>query len=202
MRLGALGIKVNVAGRLNGAEIARSEWYREGRVPLHTLRADIDYGFAEAKTTYGIIGIKTWIYKGEIFDFSQVGQEKQDDSALRALSVVTVRTVATARIATTVPAVAVRPRSEVIDHVATQANQVSQDAQGPQRWPELECATLSVFGEIRPEVDRDRPADCSPDRGRASFHQPLRQARRQDVDPRVPRQADHQEADRSPNGLR
>ncbi|MFC5579449.1 30S ribosomal protein S3 [Lysobacter niabensis] len=81
MRLGALGIKVNVAGRLNGAEIARSEWYREGRVPLHTLRADIDYGFAEAKTTYGIIGIKVWVYKGEIFDFSQVGQEKQDDSA-------------------------------------------------------------------------------------------------------------------------
>ena len=80
MRLGALGIKVNVAGRLNGAEIARSEWYREGRVPLHTLRADIDYGFAEAKTTYGIIGIKTWVYRGEIFDFSQVGQEKQDDS--------------------------------------------------------------------------------------------------------------------------
>lgn len=81
MRLGALGIKVNVAGRLNGAEIARSEWYREGRVPLHTLRADIDYGFAEAKTTYGIIGIKTWIYKGEIFDFAQVGQEKQEESS-------------------------------------------------------------------------------------------------------------------------
>ena len=80
MRLGALGIRVNVAGRLNGAEIARSEWYREGRVPLHTLRADIDYGFAEASTTYGIIGIKVWVYKGEIFDFSQVGQEKQDDS--------------------------------------------------------------------------------------------------------------------------
>ena len=67
MRLGALGVKVNVAGRLNGAEIARSEWYREGRVPLHTLRANIDYGFAEAKTTYGIIGIKTWIYKGDVF---------------------------------------------------------------------------------------------------------------------------------------
>jgi len=83
MRLGALGIKVNVAGRLNGAEIARSEWYREGRVPLHTLRADIDYGFAEAKTTYGIIGIKTWIYKGEIFDFAQVGQEKQEESSPR-----------------------------------------------------------------------------------------------------------------------
>ncbi|GAB2504911.1 30S ribosomal protein S3 [Lysobacter humi (ex Lee et al. 2017)] len=81
MRLGALGIKVNVAGRLNGAEIARSEWYREGRVPLHTLRADIDYGFAEAKTTYGIIGIKTWIYKGEIFDFAQVGQEKPEENS-------------------------------------------------------------------------------------------------------------------------
>jgi len=62
MRLGALGIKVNVAGRLNGAEIARSEWYREGRVPLHTLDAAIDYGFAEALTTYGIIGVKVWVY--------------------------------------------------------------------------------------------------------------------------------------------
>jgi len=68
MRLGAEGIKINVGGRLNGAEIARSEWYREGRVPLHTLRADIDYATAEAKTTYGVIGIKVWIFKGEVFD--------------------------------------------------------------------------------------------------------------------------------------
>ena len=67
MRLGAQGIRINVAGRLNGAEIARTEWYREGRVPLHTLRADIDYGFAEARTTYGIIGVKVWIFKGEVF---------------------------------------------------------------------------------------------------------------------------------------
>jgi small subunit ribosomal protein S3 len=66
LRLGAEGIKINVSGRLNGAEIARSEWYREGRVPLHTFRADIDYGFAEAKTTYGVIGVKVWIFKGEI----------------------------------------------------------------------------------------------------------------------------------------
>jgi len=78
MRLGAQGIKVNIAGRLNGAEIARSEWYREGRVPLHTLRADIDYGFAEALTTYGIIGVKTWIFKGEVFGDRQ---EEQDASA-------------------------------------------------------------------------------------------------------------------------
>ncbi|MFQ6023353.1 MAG: 30S ribosomal protein S3 [Acidiferrobacterales bacterium] len=68
MRLRAQGIKIMVAGRLNGAEIARTEWYREGRVPLHTLRADIDYGFAEAYTTYGVIGVKVWIFKGEIFD--------------------------------------------------------------------------------------------------------------------------------------
>ncbi|TDJ20707.1 MAG: 30S ribosomal protein S3 [Gammaproteobacteria bacterium] len=68
MRLGAEGIKVKVSGRLNGAEIARSEWYREGRVPLHTLRADIDYGLAEARTTYGVIGVKVWIFKGEIFE--------------------------------------------------------------------------------------------------------------------------------------
>lgn len=69
MRLGALGVKVNVSGRLNGAEIARNEWYREGRVPLHTMRADIDYGFTEAHTTYGVLGVKVWIFKGEVFDF-------------------------------------------------------------------------------------------------------------------------------------
>ena len=68
MRSGALGIKVRVSGRLNGAEIARTEWYREGRVPLHTFRADIDYGLAEAMTTYGVIGVKAWIFKGEVFD--------------------------------------------------------------------------------------------------------------------------------------
>jgi small subunit ribosomal protein S3 len=66
LRLGAQGIRINVSGRLNGAEIARQEWYREGRVPLHTLRADIDYGFAEANTTYGVIGVKVWIFKGEV----------------------------------------------------------------------------------------------------------------------------------------
>jgi small subunit ribosomal protein S3 len=75
MRLGALGVKVNVGGRLNGAEIARSEWYREGRVPLHTLRADIDYGTAEALTTYGIIGVKVWIFKGEVVGMNEVAEE-------------------------------------------------------------------------------------------------------------------------------
>ncbi|MFL6656065.1 MAG: 30S ribosomal protein S3, partial [Sulfurifustis sp.] len=78
MRLRALGIKIMVAGRLNGAEIARTEWYREGRVPLHTLRADIDYGFAEASTTYGQIGVKVWIFKGEVFDKDEPKLEETD----------------------------------------------------------------------------------------------------------------------------
>ncbi|MEE8320916.1 MAG: 30S ribosomal protein S3 [Gammaproteobacteria bacterium] len=75
MRLGAQGIKITVSGRLNGAEIARTEWYREGRVPLHTLRADIDYGVAESKTTYGVIGVKVWIFKGEVFSYVETVEE-------------------------------------------------------------------------------------------------------------------------------
>lgn len=77
MRLGALGIKVQVSGRLNGADIARSEWYREGRVPLHTLRADVDYGVATAHTTYGVIGVKVWVYKGDVFDLHAEKQEEK-----------------------------------------------------------------------------------------------------------------------------
>ncbi len=73
MKMGAKGIKIACSGRLGGAEIARTEWYREGRVPLHTLRADIDYGFAEAKTTYGVIGVKVWIFKGEM-----IGREEEE----------------------------------------------------------------------------------------------------------------------------
>ncbi len=76
MRLGAQGIKLTVSGRLNGAEIARTEWYREGRVPLHTLRADVDYGLAEARTTYGIIGVKVWIFKGEKFGMQYAEEEE------------------------------------------------------------------------------------------------------------------------------
>jgi small subunit ribosomal protein S3 len=82
MRSGALGIKVRMSGRLNGSEIARTEWYREGRIPLHTFRADIDYGLAEARTTYGVIGIKVWIFKGEVFDQAQL--ERAAESAAPA----------------------------------------------------------------------------------------------------------------------
>ena len=77
MRLGAVGIRINCAGRLGGAEIARMEWYREGRVPLHTLRADIDYGTATAQTTYGACGVKVWIFKGEIMAHDPAAQDKK-----------------------------------------------------------------------------------------------------------------------------
>lgn len=76
LRMNALGIRINVSGRLGGADIARTEWYREGRVPLHTLRADIDYGFAEALTTYGIIGVKVWLYKGDVMAHDPKGRDK------------------------------------------------------------------------------------------------------------------------------
>ena len=81
LRFGALGIRINVSGRLGGADIARTEWYREGRVPLHTLRADIDYGFAEALTTYGIIGVKVWLYKGEIMSHDPMARDKRIQDA-------------------------------------------------------------------------------------------------------------------------
>ncbi len=81
MRLGAEGIRINCAGRLGGAEIARTEWYREGRVPLHTLRANIDYGQANARTAYGIIGVKVWIFKGEIMEHDPMAQERLANAA-------------------------------------------------------------------------------------------------------------------------
>jgi len=77
MRLGAEGIRINCAGRLGGAEIARTEWYREGRVPLHTLRADVDYGEGSAHTTYGVCGVKVWVYKGEIMEHDPMGHERR-----------------------------------------------------------------------------------------------------------------------------
>jgi small subunit ribosomal protein S3 len=85
MRSGALGVKVRLSGRLNGAEIARTEWSREGRIPLHTYRADIDYGFAEARTTYGVIGVKVWIFKGEVFEKTpEVAEEPAAEAAAPA----------------------------------------------------------------------------------------------------------------------
>ena len=84
MRSGALGVKVRLSGRLNGSEIARTEWAREGRVPLHTFRADIDYGLGEARTTYGVIGVKVWIFKGEVFDKAELAQQAENVEAAQA----------------------------------------------------------------------------------------------------------------------
>src|SRR5438874_3794683 len=86
MRSGALGVKVRVSGRLNGSEIARTEWYREGRIPLHTLRAALDYGLSEAHTTYGVIGVKVWIFKGEVFDKSELAQQAAEGEVAAAPS--------------------------------------------------------------------------------------------------------------------
>jgi small subunit ribosomal protein S3 len=96
MRSGSLGIKVRMSGRLNGSEIARTEWVREGRIPLHTFRADIDYGLAEAKTTYGIIGVKVWIFKGEVFDKPQLERTAEPAAEGAAVPAATVAVEATA----------------------------------------------------------------------------------------------------------
>src|ERR1700723_2682933 len=108
MRSGALGVKVRASGRLNGAEIARTEWYREGRIPLHTFRADIDYGLAEAMTTYGVIGIKVWIFKGEVFDQAQLDRQAAEPAAGQATAAAAAPAAATAApaAATATPAAA------------------------------------------------------------------------------------------------
>jgi small subunit ribosomal protein S3 len=108
MRSGALGMKVRMSGRLNGAEIARTEWVREGRVPLHTFRADIDYGLAESHTTYGVIGVKVWIFKGEVFDQAELDRNAQAgaDAAAAAAAAAGVAAAGAAAAATAAPAAA------------------------------------------------------------------------------------------------
>ena len=117
MRLGAEGIRINCSGRLGGAEIARMEWYREGRVPLHTLRADVDYGVATAFTTYGTCGVKVWIFKGEILEHDPMAQDKKLAEGDQRPSAPRNR--------------GLRGRKESISHAATEAHQVPQGVQGP-----------------------------------------------------------------------
>jgi small subunit ribosomal protein S3 len=105
MRSGALGMKVRMSGRLNGAEIARTEWVREGRVPLHTFRADIDYGVAESHTTYGVIGVKVWIFKGEVFDQAELERNAQAGAEAVAAAAATAAVGTAAPAATAAPAV-------------------------------------------------------------------------------------------------
>jgi len=140
MRLGAQGIKIMSAGRLNGIEIARTEWYREGRVPLHTLRADIDYGFSEAKTTYGVIGIKCWVYKGEVMakgDQPVAPPAPTADEVLAAKKVkkVTPRPAPSAPEEKAEPAVAAKAKVEPVMVVAAKTESDTASPAAPQAKP-------------------------------------------------------------------
>ena len=137
-KAGVLGIRVQCSGRLNGAEMSRTEWYREGRVPLHTLRADIDYGFREAKTTYGRIGVKVWIYKGDILPYKIT----TDDKATREAAMATGETMGAARPRKVVSAGGGRRLSE------TAAEAQTVDAPGAE--PEAE----PIIKEADPELER------------------------------------------------
>jgi small subunit ribosomal protein S3 len=168
MRSGALGIKVRMSGRLNGSEIARTEWYREGRIPLHTFRADIDYGLAEAKTTYGVIGIKVWIFKGEVFDQAQLDRQAAEPAAVEAAAAATPAPAAAAPAAAPAAAASAGTASaevagggaaaRVVNHVATQTNQISQAVQGPQRRPGA-ARQHRGLRRLRPQGHRSRAHD-------------------------------------------
>ena len=170
MKFGAKGIRVACSGRLGGAEMARYEWYREGRVPLHTLRADIEYGFAEAQTTYGAIGVKCWIFKGEVLPAARhsARPKRPDNGGLSMLA----------------------PKK--VKFRKQQKGQHARHRQG--RRPRSPSATSAC-----------RRSSCglrhrAPDRGGAYRDHPPRQARRQALHPRLPGQADHEEAGRDPHG--
>ncbi|MDQ3384565.1 MAG: 30S ribosomal protein S3, partial [Actinomycetota bacterium] len=136
-KAGVLGIRVQCSGRLNGAEMSRTEWYREGRVPLHTLRADIDYGFREAKTTYGRIGVKVWIYKGDILPYKIT----TDDKATREAAMATGETIGEGRPRKVVSAGGVRRLSD------TAAEAQTVDAPG-------EGDAEPIIKEADPELER------------------------------------------------
>ena len=156
MRLGAEGIRINCSGRLGGAEIARMEWYREGRVPLHTLRADVDYGVATAFTTYGTCGVKVWIFKGEILEHDPMAQDKKmaEGEAGRPR-----RDAAEADS---------RGNERAVSHAATEAHQVPQGAQGPHPRRRDQRRPTLTFGAVRPEGDGAGARHRAPDRGGAA----------------------------------
>ena len=153
MRLGAQGIKIMSAGRLNGIEIARTEWYREGRVPLHTLRADIDYGFSEAKTTYGVIGIKCWVYKGEVMAKGEQPAAAPAPSAEELAPAKKVKKLAPR------PA----PADEKPEPAPVSADTAPADAK-PRPAPRPQSpAPKKAAGDARPKPDAKARADAKPD---------------------------------------
>ena len=184
MRSGALGVKVRVSGRLNGSEIARTEWYREGRVPLHTFRADIDYGLAEAQTTYGVIGVKVWIFKGEVFD--------------QAAQVAAPRRRAAPR--SSRPEAAASAQAGNIAMMQPKRTKYRKQHKG-RNGGLAQRGTTVAFGEYGLKAtSRARMTAREIEAARRAMT-PLREARRPGVDPRVPGRADHEEAARGPHGL-
>ena len=185
MRIGALGIKVRVSGRLNGAEIARTELYREGRVPLHTFRADIDYGLAEAKTTYGVIGVKVWIFKGEVF--AQPEQPRRRRKARKASG-----------------AALRRPRRRPEGSpIMMQPKRTKYRKQFKGKNAGLaQSGNYVAFGDYGLKATSARAHDGARARSGASCDDALREARRPDLGARVPGRADHEEAAGSPHGQR
>lgn len=193
MRLGAQGIKIMSSGRLNGIEIARTEWYREGRVPLHTLKANIDYGTSEAHTTYGVIGIKVWVYKGDMLANGELPLKpppRVKKSVVRvAPPVATVRMVPATAVRVVVVVVPARRtrlrRLKENNNAATVSQKVSQRAERPQHRPG-DSRHQRVLRRIRPEGHRPWPSDRPSDRSRSSCHQPSHQAWRPYLDSYLP----------------
>ncbi len=186
MRLGAEGIRINCSGRLGGAEIARMEWYREGRVPLHTLRADVDYGVSTAFTTYGTCGVKVWIFKGEILEHDPMAQDKKLAEGDQRPSAPRQRGLKRTRVKSccnrSAPSSARRSRA-----ASTASRPVGRDAR---------------LRPIRPQGARAGARHRAPDRSRAPRADALHEARRPRLDPRLSGRAGVEEADRSAHGQR
>ena len=187
MRLGAEGIRINCSGRLGGAEIARLEWYREGRVPLHTLRADVDYGVGTAFTTYGTCGIKVWIFKGEILEHDPMAQDKR---LLRTKAAApAVRRIVASRLRKADREEPCCNQSEPSSASSSRAaSRRRQGRHGPQ------------FRPVRPEGAGAGARHRPPDRGGSPRDHPRHEACWPRLDPDLPGRAGFEEADRSPHG--
>ena len=190
MRSGAKGVRVQVSGRLGGAEMARTEGYSDGRVPLHTLRADIDYGFFEARTTTGRIGVKCWINKGEVMPEGYPLRESRRGRSSTARAAGGPGAAASQAAAPGRWSLMLMPKR--VKHRKQMRGRMRGNAKG---------GTHRRLRRVRPQGDRARLGHQPPDRGRPCRDDPQDQARRQGLDQRLPRQALHEEARRDPDGL-
>jgi len=196
MRLGAQGIKIKSAGRLNGIEIARAEWYREGRVPLHTLRADIDYGVARAQTTYGIIGIKVWVFKGEVFednkkvliDESELNQEEADKP--KAAPKKTIKTATKKVVDKEKKTVKVAVKKRVVIEESSETDPVEKKASTKEKPAETDPVEKKASTKEKPaETDpvekkastKEKPAETDPVEKKASVEKITNESKKDEV---------------------